>query len=63
MSFFLGSGRTKRNLRPKIVHSVSDSENEDLEIEGDQHNNPIISKVNSICDFYTWTQKRLIVQV
>ena len=30
---FGGSGRSRRNLRPKVVHSVSDSENEELEAE------------------------------
>lgn len=39
MSFFSGSGkpRGKRNIRPKIVHSVSDSEAEDQGTEIETH--------------------------
>lgn len=35
MSLFAGSGRNRRNLRPRVVHSVSDSENEEREVGGD----------------------------
>lgn len=29
MSLFSSSGRTRRNIRQKVVHSISDSENDD----------------------------------
>lgn len=34
MSLFLGSGRSRRsNLRPKVVHTVSDNEAEDQDVD------------------------------
>lgn len=31
-SLFVGSGKSRRNLRPKVVHSISDSETEDQDV-------------------------------
>ena len=42
MSMFSASGRSRRNLRPKVVHSISDSEAEDQDLNTD---NPGITNV------------------